>query len=68
MIAQLDQDKFLVTGRDVSVIFHLTGKKPWIHSQFLTVEQGSYANGSWKGDRLWNGDETDRGLCFYRDP
>jgi hypothetical protein len=68
MIAQLDQDKFLVTGRDVSVIFHLTGKKPWIHSQFLTVEQGSYANGSWKLDRLWNGDETDRGLCFYRDP
>lgn len=68
LIAQLGPDEFLVTGTDVSVTFHLPGKLPWIHSQIVTAEQGSYENGVWKPIRLWNGDETDRGLCFYQKP
>lgn len=68
LIARLGTDQFLVTGRDVSVIFHLPGKKPWMNSQFLNVEQGSYQQGVWTPTRLWNGDETDRGLCFYQNP
>ncbi len=68
LIAQLGPDEFLVTGVDASVIFHLPGKLPWMRSQFLTVEQGAYENGLWKTLRLWNGDETDRGLAFHRDP
>lgn len=68
LIARLGPDEFLVTGVDASVIFHLPGNQPWIHSQFLTVEQGAYDNGTWKPLRLWNGDETDRGLCFYEKP
>ena len=31
-------------------------------------EQGIYENGVWKPTRQWNGDETDRGLCFYEKP
>lgn len=68
LVAQLGPDEFLVTGVDASVVFHLPNKPAWIHSQILTAEQGSYDNGEWKSVRLWNGDETDRGLCFYDKP
>ena len=36
--------------------------------QFLRVEEGVYENGVWKPIKLWNGDETDRGLCFHDKP
>jgi len=65
LVAQIGPDEFLVTGVDASVVFHLPGQQPWIRSQILTAEQGNYENGVWKPLRLWNGDETDRGLCFY---
>lgn len=68
LVAQLGPDEFLVTGVSASVVFHLPGRLPWIRSQILTAEQGSYENGVWKPMRLWNGDETDRGLCFYDKP
>ena len=64
LIAQLGPDEFLVTGVDASVIFHAPGKLPWIGTQILTAEEGAYENGVWKAHRLWNGDETDRGLSF----
>jgi Domain of unknown function (DUF5597)/Glycosyl hydrolases family 35 len=65
LIGQLGPDEFLVTGVDASVNFHLPGKLPWMRSEILSAEQGSYDNGEWKPLKLWNGDETDRGLCFY---
>jgi len=68
LVAQLGPDEFLVTGVDASVVFHLPSKPAWIRSQILTAEQGTYENGQWKPVRLWNGDETDRGLCFYEKP
>jgi hypothetical protein len=68
LIAQLGPNEFLVTGVDASVSFHLPGKLPWMRSQIVTAEQGSYENGTWKPLRLWNGDETDRGLCFHEKP
>lgn len=68
VVAQLGPNEFLVTGVDASVVFHLPGKLPWIHSQILTAEQGVYENGAWKSSRIWNGDETDRGLCFHQEP
>jgi Domain of unknown function (DUF5597)/Glycosyl hydrolases family 35 len=68
LVAQLGPDEFLVTGMDASVTFHLPGKQAWIQSEIVTAEQGAYENGVWKPVRLWNGDETDRGLCFYQKP
>jgi thiamine phosphate synthase YjbQ (UPF0047 family) len=65
LIAQLGPDEFLVTGVDASVSFHLPRKLPWMGSLVLNAEQGSYENGTWKPIKLWNGDETDRGLSFY---
>lgn len=68
LVARLGPDEFLVTGVDASVTFHLPGKLPWMRSDIVTAEQGTYDNGVWKPLRLWNGDETDRGLCFHRQP
>ncbi len=68
LVAQLGPDEFLVTGEDASVVFHLPGKQPWMRSQILSAEQGTYENDVWKPVRLWNGDETDRGLCFDGKP
>ena len=68
LVAQLGPDEFLVTGVDASVSFHVPGKLPWMRSQIITAEQGVYENGEWKLQKLWNGDETDRGLCFYDKP
>ena len=64
LIAQLAPDEFLVTGIDSSVSFHLPGKLAGQRMQILSAEQGYYENGVWKKLRLWNGDETDRGLRF----
>lgn len=68
LVAQLGPDEFLVTGFDASISFHLPGKLPWMRSQIVSAEQGIYENGVWKPLRLWNGDETDRGLCFHQKP
>ena len=65
LVAQLGPDEFLVTGTDASVIFHLPGKSPWMHSEFLSAEEGRYENGVWKTSRRLNGDETDRGIQFH---
>ena len=68
LIAQLGPDQFLVTGREASVTLHLAGKPAWIHSEILSAEQGIYQQEQWKPIRLWNGDETDRGLAFHDKP
>jgi len=68
VVAQIGPDEFLVTGIDASVTFHLPGKLPWMRSEIVSAEQGIYENGVWKPLRLWNGDETDRGLCFHQQP
>ncbi len=68
LVAQLGPDEFLVTGIDASVSFHVPGRLPGLRMQILSAEQGSYDNGVWKPLRLWNGDETDRGLSFHHEP
>ena len=40
----------------------------WQHRQFVRVEEGTYENGVFKFQRMWNGDETDWGLKFGDDP
>lgn len=68
LVAQLGPNEFLVTGVDASVTFHLPGRPAWMHSEVISAEQGVYENGVWKPVRLWNGDEVDRGVCFYKSP
>ncbi len=67
LIAQLGPDEFLVTGVDAAVSFHRPGRLPGLRMQILSAEEGTYKNGEWVASRLWNGDETDRGLQFPQD-
>ncbi len=60
-------DEFLVTGVDASVSFHLPGRLPGQRMQILSAEEGTHRDGAWTASRLWNGDETDRGLQFPQD-
>ncbi len=68
MVAQLGPYEFLVTGFDASVSFYLgaaaNGKTQGKQLEILRADEGQYANGAWQTTRIWNGDQTDRGLNF----
>ncbi len=67
MVAQLGRLEYLVTGFDASVSFRLAdtvGKAQNQQLEILRAEEGRYVNGSWQALRIWNGDQTDRGLQF----
>ncbi|CAN5574981.1 DUF5597 domain-containing protein [soil metagenome] len=64
LVAQLGPDEFLVAGVDASVAFHVPGRLPGLRMQILRAEEGYYENGTWHMIRLWNGDQTDRGINF----
>ncbi len=63
MIAQLGPYEFLVTGLDASVSFELA--QPGNQQlEILQAEEGTYIDNTWHATRIWNGDQTDRGLNF----
>ena len=68
MVAQLGPLEFLVTGFNASVTFAWNNQSGAKHSneqvEILHVNQGQYVNGEWRTSRIWNGDQTDRGLNF----
>ena len=67
LIAQTGPLEFLVTGFDGSVSFTFTpaySKANNAQIEILRAEEGTYDNGTWKTARIWNGDQTDRGLNF----
>jgi hypothetical protein len=69
LVAQLGPFEFLVTGFDASVSFELAsapGGKPGNEQiEILRAEEGQYVKGAWQTSRIWNGDQTDRGLNFH---
>ncbi len=70
LIAQLGASEFLVSGIDVRVTFHVRSHpSPLDHhiNNILKAEQGEYVDGTWSPSRIWNGDETQRGLNFEHD-
>ena len=67
LVAQTGPLEFLVTGFDTSVSFTFTpayAKANNAQIEILRAEEGTYDNGTWKTARIWNGDQTDRGLNF----
>jgi hypothetical protein len=68
LIAQLGEDRFLMTGVDTRVAFYPTGPKSGRPSHYLTVEEGQYDDGIFKPQRILNGDQTDWGLVFSATP
>jgi hypothetical protein len=67
LVAEVAPLEFLVTGFDASVSFSFTpeyAKANNAQIEILRAEEGSYEDGVWKTARIWNGDQTDRGLNF----
>lgn len=64
LVAQLGPMEFLVTGFDASVRFELNGTAKNEQLEIVMADEGSYIDGVWKTARIWNGDQTDRGLNF----
>ena len=68
LVVQTGPLEFLVTGVDASVSFVLSDRVSRDRNQQLEIlraEEGRYINGAWHMDRIWNGDQTDRGLNFF---
>ncbi|MBQ9065840.1 MAG: DUF5597 domain-containing protein [Blautia sp.] len=55
-VIELDENTFLVTAMSCSMQFHV---KPGSTAQvdILRLEEGAFENGTWKRDRILNGDE-----------
>ncbi len=67
MVAQLGPMEFVVIGVDASVSFRLVAEYAAAHHEQLEIlraEEGAYDHGAWVPTRIWNGDQTDRGLNF----
>jgi beta-galactosidase GanA len=68
MVAQVGPLEFLVSGFDASISFEIAnapGAKPRNEQvEILRADEGQYVNGTWQTTRIWNGDQTDRGLNF----
>jgi len=69
LIAQTGSMEFVVTGVDASVSFRLRQEFGQQHNQqleILAADEGQYSQGKWQTRRIWNGDQTDRGLNFQQ--
>jgi beta-galactosidase GanA len=64
-VIQLADDEFLVAGSDLRLDFSLD-EPGGANSQYLSVEEGTFANGRWIMSRRWNGDQVDYGLNLAR--
>jgi Domain of unknown function (DUF5597)/Beta-galactosidase len=68
LIAQTGPMEFVVTGFEASVSFTQGAsegtKTESQQIEILRADEGRYNDGVWQTTRIWNGDQTDRGLNF----
>jgi beta-galactosidase GanA len=64
LIAQLNDNEYLVTGYRARVTFKPSAELKDKQYMIERVEEGYYKNGQWIFERVWNGDQTDWGLNF----
>ncbi|WP_338243403.1 DUF5597 domain-containing protein [Aurantiacibacter hainanensis] len=68
MVAQLDDDTFLLTGQNVRVRFALADAAPGEQAQIIEAQEGTFVDGEWVMRRRWNGDLVDYGFNFGQQP
>jgi beta-galactosidase GanA len=66
LIAQLDQDEYLVVGSGLSIAVSPQDGRGF--AGFDKVWEGHFENGVWKAGRLLNGDQTHQGRRLLFDP
>jgi len=67
LVAELGDDQFLVAGLYSRVDFQPKAAQG-VQREYLRVEEGTYENGAFRAQRIWNGDQTDWGLNFSSAP
>jgi hypothetical protein len=61
--ARIGPDEFIVIGQHVRLHFRPTGANEGKRFMFARVEEGRFdAQGRWRMERNWNGDQVDHGL------
>jgi beta-galactosidase GanA len=65
-VAQLSDHEYLVMGDHVRVSFSSADKRD--DGMIVSVEEGTFRNGTWVTTRVWNGDQTDYGLNLIDRP
>ena len=68
LVAQLDDNSFLVAGFFCRVDFQVSDTASGKQREYLRVEEGTYQNGMFEPIRIWSGDQTDWGLNFTSSP
>lgn len=68
LVAQLDPDTFLVTGRHVRLRLELAAAAPGERTQLIEAQEGRFVGGEWVMQRRWNGDQVDYGFNFGAEP
>lgn len=68
MVAQLDDDTFLIAGRNVRLRFALADPAPGQNAQLIEAQEGTFETGKWVMRRRWNGDLIDYGFNFRDEP
>lgn len=58
LVTELAPNEFVLIGFDATVRFRPVRGSKLKEAQFLSVEQGTYADGQWKTTRVLNGDQT----------
>ncbi|MET0580450.1 MAG: DUF5597 domain-containing protein [Pseudoxanthomonas sp.] len=64
LIAETGADEFLVTAYHARVSIVAADPAVAARQIYDRVEEGTYEDGRWKFQRVWNGDQTDYGLNF----
>lgn len=64
LIAQLDENEYLVTAYNARVELKPSTEIATKKYMIVRVEEGHYEKGNWVMHRVWNGDQTDWGLNF----
>jgi beta-galactosidase GanA len=62
LIAELEADTYLVTGRNARVTFRLPEVRRPERMLLVSVDEVVFRDGAWQAIRRWNGDQTDWGL------
>jgi hypothetical protein len=68
LVGELGEDLFLVAGYFCRVDLRLKDPGSGAQREYVRVEEGGYEEGTFRPVRIWNGDETDRGLNFSSAP
>jgi beta-galactosidase GanA len=58
LVGQLGPDEYLLAGFDARFQFRPRYGSGYATAEFISVEEGYYANGEWVRKRTWNGDEV----------